>query len=376
MASRIKMTDVARMAKVSSAVVSAVLNGRQGGSIRVSEETRQRITVAAKELGYVADPLAVSLAGGRRNLIGVFTYEALFPVEHRDFYNPFLVGIEEEAERSGYDLVLFTRTRDATGRRRVYRDGVNHLRLADGAILLGADPDRGELERLLDEDFPFVYVGRRTSRLNAMSYSAADYVSATAEMVDYLVNKGHRELAMLTTGEDNEYTLDRDQGFALGIARHELALRKITLPTAAVTLDTVRGLLNAGVTAFVVARDDRARAVLKVTDALGLRAGRCPQASQQRGRHRHHAEHLGDRRLGERPAQGAEPRRHAPLRLVQPFRHRRAQDRHQRRRRLRAQLVADVRPAARARQRHDQVHPQRVTVEQARDHRLAILLGT
>ena len=37
MASRIKMSDVARMAGVSSAVVSAVLNGRQGGSIRVSE---------------------------------------------------------------------------------------------------------------------------------------------------------------------------------------------------------------------------------------------------------------------------------------------------------------------------------------------------
>lgn len=274
MAKRIKMTDVARMAGVSSAVVSAVLNGRQGGSIRVSEETRQRITVAAKELGYVADPLAVSLAGGRRNLIGVFTYEALFPVEHRDFYHPFLVGIEEEAERSGYDLVLFTRTRDAAGRRRVYRDGVNHLRLADGAILLGADPDRGELERLLDEDFPFVYVGRRTSRLNAMSYSAADYVSATAEMVEYLVNKGHRELVMLTTGEGNESSLDRDQGFALGIARHQLALRTIGIPAAAVTLDTVRGLLNEGVTAFVVARDDRARAVLKATDALGLRAGR------------------------------------------------------------------------------------------------------
>jgi DNA-binding LacI/PurR family transcriptional regulator len=274
MAKRIKMTDVARMAGVSTAVVSAVLNGRKGGSIRVSDDTRQRINLAAKELGYVADPLAVSLAGGRRNLIGVFTYEALFPVEHRDFYHPFLVGIEEEAERCGYDLVLFTRTRDAAGRRRVFRDGVNHLRLADGAILLGADPDRDELERLLEEDFPFVYVGRRTSRLDRMSYSAADYVSATAEMVEYLVNKGHRELAMLTTGEDNESSLDRDQGFALGIARHELALRKIAIPAAAVTLDTVRDLLKAGVTAFVVARDDRARAVLRATDSLGLRAGR------------------------------------------------------------------------------------------------------
>ena len=274
MASRIKMSDVARMAGVSSAVVSAVLNGRQGGSIRVSEETRQRITVAAKELGYVADPLAVSLAGGRRNLIGVFTYEALFPVEHRDFYHPFLVGIEEEAERSGYDLVLFTRTRDAAGRRRVYRDGVNHLRLADGAVLLGADPDRDELERLLDEGFPFVYVGRRTSRLDGLSYSAADYVSATAEMVDYLVANGHRELAMLTTGEDNESSLDRDEGFRTGIARHGLTLRQSAISASAINLGAVQGLLANGVTAFVVARDDRARAVLKATDALGLRAGR------------------------------------------------------------------------------------------------------
>lgn len=274
MAKRIKMSDVARKAGVSSAVVSAVLNNRVGDSIRVSPETQQRIAAAVRELGYVADPLARSLAGGHRNLLGVFTYEALFPLEHRDFYHPFLVGIEEEAEKAGYDLVLFTRTRDVAGRRRVYRDGINQLRLADGAILLGAEPDRAELERLLDEDFPFVYVGRRTSGGDAISYTAADYASATAEVVTHLVEHGHRELVMLTTGEENESSLDRDAGFRVGVARHGLPERMIPVTAAEITTELVASWLASGVTGIVAARDDRARAVLTAATALGARAGR------------------------------------------------------------------------------------------------------
>ena len=68
--------DVARLAGVSEGAVSAVLNNRVGQNIRVSEATQQRIVVAVRQLGYIANPAARSLVQGRTNIIAVFTFES------------------------------------------------------------------------------------------------------------------------------------------------------------------------------------------------------------------------------------------------------------------------------------------------------------
>ncbi len=70
---------------------------------------------AIRETGYVADPVARRLAARHNRILGVFTYEPVFPSAQRDFYHPFLVGIEERAERLGCDLLL---SHQRAGRRR------------------------------------------------------------------------------------------------------------------------------------------------------------------------------------------------------------------------------------------------------------------
>ena len=55
--------------------------------------------------------------------------------------------IEHEASQQDYNVLLFTRHR-TTGQHQIYNEGMNSLRLADGAILLGSSPDRDELGRL------------------------------------------------------------------------------------------------------------------------------------------------------------------------------------------------------------------------------------
>src|SRR5258707_9077245 len=102
---RPKIADVARMAETSQTAVSVVLNGRVGESVRVSEETQARIWNAVRLLGYTANPVARSLARGRNRIIGLFTFESTFPIESRDFYYPFLVGVEAEAAAEDYDLL-------------------------------------------------------------------------------------------------------------------------------------------------------------------------------------------------------------------------------------------------------------------------------
>jgi DNA-binding LacI/PurR family transcriptional regulator len=221
---RPRMIDVARLAGVSPATVSLVVNNRLSGNVRIPPETQQRVLAAVRELGYVADPVAQSLAGTRNRLLGVFTFESIFPVQFRDFYYPFLVGVESAAEALNFDLVLFTSTTAGDGRRRIYRGGANRLRLADGAVLLGTENDKSEVQRLVDEQYPFVFIGRRELPDGQVSYAAADYTAATCELVEHLFALGHRRVAYLGAREANESMTDRRRGYHAAFARNGLPL--------------------------------------------------------------------------------------------------------------------------------------------------------
>ena len=78
---RVTLQDVAREAKVSYATVSAVLNGKDGQSIRVAQKTKEKILECTASLGYVPNMAARKLKNGTNSLIAVFTYEQIFPVE-------------------------------------------------------------------------------------------------------------------------------------------------------------------------------------------------------------------------------------------------------------------------------------------------------
>ncbi|WP_229067888.1 LacI family DNA-binding transcriptional regulator [Actinoplanes sp. DH11] len=209
--------DIARMTGVSQATVSIVLNERDDAAVRIAPETRERVLAAIRRTGYVADPIARRLAAQRNRFLGVFTYEPVFPAGLGDFYHPFLVGIEECAERIGCDLLLFTSAPVVDGRRRIF-DRDNRLRLADGCILLGRWLDPEELARLIAEGQPFVSVGRRDDAGGPVPYVGADYPAATAAQVRRVAELGHRRVAYVGEGAGAESHADRLRGFTGAVA--------------------------------------------------------------------------------------------------------------------------------------------------------------
>jgi DNA-binding LacI/PurR family transcriptional regulator len=270
-ARRVTLADVADRAGTSKSVVSAVVNGRAPGVIRFSTDTRDRVWSAARQLGYVANPIARRLAGGRTQLLGVFTYLTVFPLDADDFYHPFLTGVEEAAASRDFDLLLFTRS-DA-GRRTIYRGGANSLQLADGAVLFGSDEDRAELTRLVTEQYPFVYIGHRD--IAGMSYVAGDYAGGTRAVIGEIAAHGHRKISYLRGSHDLEIAADREQGYLDGLRAAgdlEPLIRRV---------DTDRDLaaaflaeLRRGVTAVVTEGSERAGQIRRIGADAGLR---CPE---------------------------------------------------------------------------------------------------
>ncbi|MFJ4410190.1 LacI family DNA-binding transcriptional regulator [Streptomyces sp. NPDC088910] len=209
--------DVARLAGVSQSAVSRVISG-DAVRARIPEETRKRVFDAVRELGYVANPAARAMRNKRTNLLGVHTFEAVFPHAREDFYFEFLQGIEERAEETGYDLVLFTSTGSGDGgRRNIYRDGTNRLGLADGSVLLGVSTDRGELARLWYEGYPFVHIGRREVPGAEIPCVIPDYETAAAGIVEKLAALGHRSIGYLREPLEMEPYTDRREGYARAV---------------------------------------------------------------------------------------------------------------------------------------------------------------
>ncbi|GAB3762219.1 LacI family DNA-binding transcriptional regulator [Microlunatus parietis] len=238
---RVSQADVARHAGVSPGIVSSVINGRDYGSIRVSDATRARVMESVRELGYVPDIAARNLAGGSSRLIGVFTYEALFPLGSQSFYHDFLVGIEEAADEAEYHLLLVTGAKNEDRRRSIYAGGVNHLRLADGGLLLGTNEQTDEIVRLAGEGYPFVFVGERSFPGVELSYVAGDYVGGTAALVGRAVELGHRRIAMAQLQPD-EPIPGRQTGFRTG--REQYGLAAEDAPLLPVSLGPTPGRLS------------------------------------------------------------------------------------------------------------------------------------
>src|SRR4051812_28212608 len=141
---RLTQRDIARLAKVSQTTVSLVLNNRSDATARIPAETRDRVLKVIRETGYQADPLARRMTQQRNQILGVFTYESVFPSASGDFYHPFLAGIEYSAEQLGWDLLLFTSAPVTEGHRRIFHEN-NRLRIADGCLLLGRQIPTEEL---------------------------------------------------------------------------------------------------------------------------------------------------------------------------------------------------------------------------------------
>jgi LacI family transcriptional regulator len=270
---RSRLADVARLAGVSTATVSAVVNHADGGNIRVSEETRQRVWEAVAQLGYVANPAARSLAGGHNRILGIFTYQPIFPFQHHDFFHPFLVGIEEEAEAQGYQLLFFTNVTNASGSRSIYHNDTNLLYMADGSILLGLNENKTDLRRLQGEGYPFVYIGRRDISPASLSYVTADYAAGTAQLASLLAGWGHRQVIFLGLKDQIEALQDREAGFLSACRDQQLPLDadsiQYLLPEE-ITLEWLQRLLERGVSAALVEYDNQARALHNALTNLGL----------------------------------------------------------------------------------------------------------
>lgn len=193
MSAGVTLRDVARLAGVSTKTVSRVVNGQ--GEIR--EATRQRVLEAIQQLGYHPNVLARSLVRGHTNTLGVVTWGLIYRGA-----SAALTGIQEEADRLGYSVLLslFSRQGD-TDPHRVLGDLV--ARRVDGIIWAVAeigDNRAWAVPEYLEQIPPVVFLGL-DSHGGACAVDVDHYAGATLA-VKHLIAQGRRRIGLIAGPHD------------------------------------------------------------------------------------------------------------------------------------------------------------------------------
>ncbi|WP_122263841.1 LacI family DNA-binding transcriptional regulator [Ornithinimicrobium cerasi] len=230
------MAEVARTAGVSTATAGRAL----GGYGSVSPEARTRVLAAAKELGYRRNDLARAVITGRSDTIGLVV---------ADIDNPFFAaavrGVSDAARAAGYE-VLLANTDEDPHRERSAVD-VLLARRVDGLIVAPTWGDPEHLQRAQRSGTPVVLLDRRIEGVD-LDTVMVDNFEASRRAVAYLVDAGHRRIAMVTGGTRRSQVAppgqrgvstgrDRVEGFLRGAAEAGLQEPERYLRTAAGTPD-------------------------------------------------------------------------------------------------------------------------------------------
>ena len=200
--------DVARLAGVSRATVSYVLNDQTSGRVPISEETRQRVLKVVAELNYVPDARAQALRSGSTKTIGLIIPD----IENPHFWE-LASGVEQEAYAAGYHILLSSVPREKKYAADIFKD-LSQRRI-DGLIMVPSFIYQSEaaqrtLGSLIKRRVPLVSITADYSKANYnIDRVICHYRDTTLEIMAHLLSLGHRRVGFIFGIDVPDFGSDR-----------------------------------------------------------------------------------------------------------------------------------------------------------------------
>lgn len=250
----VTIEEVARVAEVSVATVSRVLNN----STTVKPSTAEKVRQVIRKLSYTPNQSARNL---RRNESRVIL--TLAPNFSNPYYSSILTGIGDLAHTMGYSMLFCNTAGNPEIDKKSFEMLENHR--ADGAIILCCCRDYRWIADYA-KCFPIVQCCEYVPELPVSSVSIDNY-SAAYETVSYLIRQGHRRIALLNADNNFISTHLRRQGYRDAIRDAGLAIDPEDTILADADYSFASGLC---VAKKLLRRPHHATAVFCVSDILAL----------------------------------------------------------------------------------------------------------
>lgn len=213
----VTLEDVAKLAGVSHMTVSLVIRNDK----RISEETRQKVLKAIKELNYQPNYLARGLAGGKTNTIAVVaTFFSSF------FELNILKGMEMVSNEPEYYLNQYATRGGYKIKKKILMNLVNSKR-ADGVIVLNIRPSADIVSFYKKNKVPLILIEEEVKGVHTIK---SDNFSGAKKAVSYLIKKGKRKIGLVIGKYENKFSalssIERFNGYKLALKENGIEIDK------------------------------------------------------------------------------------------------------------------------------------------------------
>lgn len=224
---RVSLEDVARLAGVSTATVSRVLNG----SAAVRESRREAVEKACHELGYVINRAARTLASRKSMTIG-----AVVPTLAIETFSCSIDAFQTVIHQQGYTLLLANSGFDMDVE---FKEVNKLLEYGIDALLLVGHTHHPQLrERIEQQGIPCIQAFSTHPQSPGIGYDSAQ---ASAQLLDHLLSLGHQRFAVISGHPpSNDRLSERLEGIRRGLQAAGLTLSPENCIDNAFTMNEAR----------------------------------------------------------------------------------------------------------------------------------------
>ena len=213
---KIRLIDVATKAGVSKSTASQYLNGRYE---YMSEETRQKIERAVKELKYIPNPIARSLKTDKTFTIGVIVRDIT-----GFFSSKILRGIDDFFKKHDYNVLIYNTDFDPELEKKSL--GILQMLCVDGIIIASSGKNNELINDLDKNGIPIVQMHLEYDDLDT-GIVLSDYRAGTYAATEYLIGLGHRNIALITQDYKTARSrFNRYLGYHDALVDNELLVRE------------------------------------------------------------------------------------------------------------------------------------------------------
>jgi len=205
---RASIKDIARIAGVSVATVSYVLNKKEGQ--RISEDTKKKIFEIAETINYVPNRIARSLQNNKSKLLGLIVADI-----SNDFYSSIARHLEDKALKLGYTLIIGSSDENSEKFQKLIE--LFSQQQVDGMIVAPVAGSEEILQKLMEKNYPLVTIDRYLKGVNIPGVILNNREVAE-NTTNFLLEKDFDQIIYIGYETKLPHLLDRQYGFETTIS--------------------------------------------------------------------------------------------------------------------------------------------------------------
>jgi len=185
---KLTIKDIARLANVSIATVSMVVNKKDQ---RISEDTKKRVLDVIDKYNYVPNRVASSMVTKNTKSLGLVLPDITNP-----FFPGLARGVEDRASKNNWNIILCNTDND-------FKKECNYLeilqeKMVDGIILTASNHHSYSSSIMNKINIPIITLDRDIDDVKHLGTVKTDNETGAFEAVKFMINRGYRKILHLS----------------------------------------------------------------------------------------------------------------------------------------------------------------------------------